>query len=87
MAARPVHGAGRLSAAFLAAPAAALLATLAVAAALPARGDVRMLVGLLLAFPALAAAPCLALLARSGARAWLASGLVAAVSLAVWRLA
>lgn len=78
-----VHGAARIAAALTGAPGAAVLATLALAAVLPVSGDVRLLVALLAVLPAAATAACLALLARSGARAWVGSVLVAAVSAVV----
>ncbi|AEI64971.1 hypothetical protein [Corallococcus macrosporus] len=80
MAQKHEHGAARISAAVTVAPAAAVLATLALAAVLPASLDVRYLLAYLVALPAMAAAACLALLARSGARAWAGSALVAVVS-------
>lgn len=73
-----VHGAGRISAALTGAPGAAVLACLALATTLPVSGEVRMLVAFLAVLPAAATASCLALLARSGTRAWAGSGLVAA---------
>lgn len=75
-----VHGVGRLGAAIAAAPVAAGLATLALAALLPAGGDVRLLVALLGVLPAAAVAVCLALLARSAARAWLGCAGVSALA-------
>ncbi len=83
MAQKHEHGAARIGAAVTVAPAAAVLATLALVAVLPATRDVRYLLAFLVALPAMVAASCLALLARSGARAWAGSALVAAVSSAV----
>lgn len=80
MAQKHEHGAARISAAVTVAPAAAVLATLALVAVLPASVDVRYLLAFLVALPAMAAAACLALLARSGARAWVGSAVVAVVS-------
>jgi len=71
---------GRMLAAIFAAPAAGLLATLAIAAVLPLAVEVKALVFALVGFPAAAAAPCLALLARSGARAWAGSAATAAAA-------
>ncbi|NVJ01282.1 hypothetical protein HV824_24645 [Myxococcus sp. AM009] len=74
------HGAARISAAVTVAPAAGVLATLALVAVLPASVDVRYLLAFLVALPAMATAACLALLARSGARAWVGAAAVAVVS-------
>ncbi|MFP2930121.1 hypothetical protein ACLESO_33975, partial [Pyxidicoccus sp. 3LG] len=60
-----------------------VLASLALAAVLPVPGDVRLLVAILAVLPAAATAVCLALLARSGVRAWVGSVLVSAVAAAV----
>ncbi len=75
-----VHGLGRISAALVAAPAAGLLASLAAAAVLPASPEIRLLTWALAGFPAAAAAPCFALLAKSGARAWAGSAVTAAAA-------
>ncbi|AKQ63764.1 hypothetical protein A176_000676 [Myxococcus hansupus] len=83
MAQKHEHGAARIGAAVTAAPAAAVLATLALMAVLPAARDARYLLAQLLALPAMVAATCFALLARSGTRAWVGSALVAAVSAAI----
>ncbi|PTL84459.1 hypothetical protein [Vitiosangium sp. GDMCC 1.1324] len=83
MARKHEHGAGRISAAVSAAPGAAVLADLALATVLPLPGDIRLLVALLAAAPAIVLAVCLALLARSGPRAWLGSVVVGAASAAV----
>ncbi|MCE9672236.1 hypothetical protein LY474_30965 [Myxococcus stipitatus] len=77
------HGVGRVSAAVLGAPAAAVLASLAAAAVLPVAEDVRWLVAVLGVLPAVATGSCLALLARSAPRAWVGSVLVAVVSAGV----
>jgi len=66
-----VHGPGRITAAILGAPAAALVATLAICGALPFPGDAKLLAFTFAGLPAVALAPCAALLARSGTRAWI----------------
>lgn len=78
-----VYGLGRLAAAVIAAPLAALCAALAAAAIAPASDDLRLVIGTLGAVLGVAAAPCLALLARSARRAWCGSILIAAVSCAL----
>ncbi|WP_224243541.1 hypothetical protein [Hyalangium gracile] len=83
MARQDVHGFGRISAAVSAAPVAAVLADLSLFGALPMPGEVRFLVALLAAAPAVVVAVCLALLARSWQRAWLGSAVVGAASVAV----
>lgn len=83
MARKHEHGLGRISAAVSAAPAAAVLADLSLSGALPLPGDVRFLVALLAAAPAVVVAVCLALLAQSWQRAWLGSAVVGAASVAV----
>ena len=80
-------GAGRLSAALVGAPVAALLVALALAAGLPVRGEVRLLVAELLPFPLMAAGACAALLGRSGPRAWAGCALVSALAAAALVLA
>ncbi|NTX16341.1 hypothetical protein HUA76_36785 [Myxococcus sp. CA056] len=75
-----------LLAAVLGAPLAALLVSVALPAVVPASSDVRYLVACIVVIPLMAAAPCMALLARSAARAW-AGVLVAsgAALLVLWR--
>jgi hypothetical protein len=77
MSREPRLGAGRISAALLGAPVAALLAAVALSTGVPADGEVRLLVGELAAFPLVIAASSAALLSRSGRRAWLGSALAA----------
>ncbi|MCP3061303.1 hypothetical protein LXT21_21210 [Myxococcus sp. K38C18041901] len=74
------HGAARICAALTAAPASAVLVSLALPAVLPVAGDVRLLLALLIVLPAVATGVCLALLSRSGARAWGGCALVCALS-------
>lgn len=64
------HGAGRITAAVLGAPVAAILATVAAAAGLPFDSDVRLLVAELATVPLMVAGACAALLSQSGRRAW-----------------
>ena len=80
MAGKHSHGVGRITAAIGAGPVAGVLATLALAGAMPAPGDVRYLIALVVALPAAVAGACLALLAKSGTRAWVGSLVVGAAS-------
>lgn len=74
------HGWGRISAALSIAPAAGALALLALLACLPFPADVGMLIAFLAMAPALSVGAASALLARSGASAWIGSALVAGAS-------
>lgn len=78
-----VRDAGRISAAVIGAPAAAFLVALALAAGLPLRSEVRLLVAELAPFPLVVAGACVALLSRSGWRAWAGCALVAAFAAVV----
>jgi len=84
--ARRAPGLGRLVAAVLGAPVAALLVSLALPAVVPASSDVRYLAACIVVIPLMAAAPCAVLLARSTARAWGGIALASVASLVVlWR--
>lgn len=87
MARRSVQDAGCIAAAMIGAPAAALLAAMALAAGLPVGSEVRLLVAELVPFPLVAAGACAALLARSWRRAWAGCALVATLAAAVLVLA
>ncbi len=79
---------GRIVAAALGAPAAALLFSVALPALVPASREARYLVAVSLVVPLMAGAPCLALLARSTRRAWAGIAVTATASLLVlWRAA
>lgn len=78
-------GVGRISAAVLGAPVAALLLSAALPALVPAPSDVRYFVACVAVAPATAAAPCFALLSKSAGRAWGGSLAVSALSaLVLW---
>lgn len=77
------HGAGRLTAAAVGAPMAALLVALALPKLVPLSSDLRYLVATLLVVPAMVVAPWFALSSRSGRRAWAATGVTSLVALAV----
>ena len=80
------YGWGRLSAAILGAPVAALLIALAVPKLLPTSSDLRYLAACVAIVPLMAGAPVLALSSRSGGRAWAGTGLASATALLViWK--
>jgi hypothetical protein len=77
------HGAGRITAAVLGAPVAAILATVAAAAGLPFDSDVRLLVAELATIPLMVVGACAALLSQSGLRAWAGCACVSALAAVV----
>ncbi len=83
MAAPHVHGLARISAAIVGAPVAMMLVMLAAGATLPLPADARLFAFSFLGLPAVAAAPCLALLARSGRAAWIGTAAVCIPSAAI----
>jgi hypothetical protein len=76
MAAPTRPGPGKITAALLGAPAAALLASLVLCSLLPPP-DWRLFLFVFAGLPAIAAAPCLVLLAKDGLRAWIGVAAVA----------
>lgn len=73
------HGTGRITAALLMAPAASVVLLLGAVAVLPLPADVQTLIFFLGLAPAVTVASCLALLSRSGLRAWAGSATLAAL--------
>lgn len=81
----PMHGAGRITAAIVGAPLAALLAAGAVPKLIPLSSDARYFVAVILVVPAMTVAPWFALSARSAVRAWSGSGLVGGLAaIVIW---
>lgn len=81
----PRYGWGRLTSALVAAPLAALALSVACPALVPASSPGRYLAAIVLVVPLAALAPCLALAARSGLRAWAGAALTFATSaVVVW---
>lgn len=71
-------GLGRISAALLGAPSAALLVALVLGSVVPLSGELRLLLFTFVGWPAIALSPCLALIASNGARAWMGVAAVVA---------
>lgn len=79
----PAHGTGRVTAAIVGAPVAAILVTVAAAAGLPFDSDVRLALAELATLPLMIIGACAALLSRNGMRAWAGCALVSALAAAV----